>query len=127
MTRVFTETASQSERLDKLNSSYITGMRVRNGDVRECCVTLIDNVTGKEYHRGYHPESYSKALDAALATVTDKPKTTAEIAAEAVGLADENAKLRELVEQLKARTQEPASMQDEVAAAPSPSRRRAGT
>lgn len=127
MTRVFTETASQSERLEKLNSSYITGLRVRNGDQRECCVTLIDNVTGAEYHRGYHPESYSKALDAALATVSNKPRTTAEVAAEAIGLADENTRLRELVAELQARTQEPAPMQDEVAAAPSPSRRRAGT
>lgn len=122
MTRVFAETPSQSERLDKLNSSYITGMRIRN-DIRECCVTLIDNVTGNEYHRGYHPESYSKALDAALETVTGKPRTTAEIAADAVALADENAKLRDLVEQLRLRGAEQPAAQEE-AAAPSPTRRR---
>jgi hypothetical protein len=122
MTRVFAETPSQSERLEKLNSSYITGMRIRN-DIRECCVTLIDNVTGNEYHRGYHPESYSKALDAALETVTGKPRTTAEIAADAVALADENAKLRDLVEQLRLRGAEQPAAQEE-AAAPSPTRRR---
>lgn len=122
MTRVFAETPSQSERLEKLNSSYITGMRIRN-DIRECCVTLIDNVTGNEYHRGYHPESYSKALDAALETVTGKPRTTAEIAADAVALADENAKLRDLVEQLRLRGAEQPAAQEE-AAATSPTRRR---
>ncbi len=122
MTRVFAETPSQSERLEKLNSSYITGMRIRN-DIRECCVTLIDNVTGNEYHRGYHPESYSKALDAALETVTGKPRTTAEIAADAVALADENAKLRDLVEQLRLRGAEQPAAQEE-AAAPTPTRRR---
>lgn len=122
MTRVFAETPSQSERLEKLNSSYITGMRIRN-DIRECCVTLIDNVTGNEYHRGYHPESYSRALDAALETVTGKPRTTAEIAADAVALADENAKLRDLVEQLRLRGAEQPAAQEE-AAAPSPTRRR---
>lgn len=122
MTRVFAETPSQSERLEKLNSSYITGMRIRN-DIRECCVTLIDNVTGNEYHRGYHPESYSKALDVALETVTGKPRTTAEIAADAVALADENAKLRDLVEQLRLRGAEQPAAQEE-AAAPSPTRRR---
>ena len=122
MTRVFAETPSQSERLEKLNSSYITGMRIRN-DIRECCVTLIDNVTGNEYHRGYHPESYSKALDAAPETVTGKPRTTAEIAADAVALADENAKLRDLVEQLRLRGAEQPAAQEE-AAAPSPTRRR---
>lgn len=126
MTRVFAETPQQAEQLEKLNSSYVTGVRVRN-DTRDCCVTLIDNVTGQEYHHGYHPESHSKALDMALATVAGKPRTAAEVAADAMALADENAKLRELVEQLKARTQEPAPMQDEVAAATSPSRRRAAS
>lgn len=125
MTRVFAETPQQAERLEKLNSSYVTGIRVRN-DIRECCVTLVDNVTGQEYHRGFHPESYSKALDVALETVSGKPRTAAEVAADAVALADENAKLRELVEQLKARGSEPAPAQEEAPATTAPSRRRHG-
>jgi len=122
MTRVFSETPQQAERLEKLNSSYLTGIRIRN-DIRECCVTLVDNVTGQEYHRGFHPESYSKALDIAIETVTGKPRTTAEIAADAMALADENAKLRDLVEQLRLRGAEQPAAQEE-AAAPSPTRRR---
>ena len=125
MTRVFAETPQQAERLENLNSSYVTGVRVRN-DIRECCVTLVDNVTGQMYHRGFHPESYSKALDIALETVSNKPRTVAEVAADAVALADENAKLRELVEQLKARGSEPAPAQEEAPATTAPSRRRQG-
>ena len=123
MTRVFSETAEQAERLEKLNSSYVCGTHVRD-NVRQCSVALVDNVSGQRYHVGYHPESYSLALDAALATVSSRPKTTAEVAAQAVELADENAKLRQLVEQLKARGAE-ADAQPE-AAPPAPMRRRSG-
>ena len=125
MTRVFTETPEQSARLEKLNSSYVCGLHVKD-NVRQCSVTLVDAVSGQQYHTGYHPESYSMALDMALNTISARPKTTAEMAAEAMTLSDENARLRQLVEQLKSRESEPAPAQEEPAAAQAaPTRRRA--
>lgn len=124
MSRLFTETPDQEERLAKLNSSYVCGVRVR-GDRREVSVALIDNTTGVEYHRAYHAESYSAALDAALASVTSKPKSTAEIAADSAALADENARLRALVEQLKSSQPTDATAMQE--AAPAITRKRSTT
>jgi len=101
MSRLFQETADQQQRLEALNVTYVCGIHIR-GEERMRCVTLIDSVSGAEFHRGMHPESYSAALDIALKTVSNKPRTTAEIAAEAVKLAEENAKLREMVEAAQA-------------------------
>lgn len=103
MSRLFNETFEQQQRLDALNVSYICGTIVRN-DQRMKSVALVDNVTKEVFHRGEHPESYSAALDIALKTVSNKPLTTAEIAAEALKLAAENAKLREMVEAAQAQT-----------------------
>lgn len=127
MTRIFAETQEQADALDRLNSSYRAASIVQEGR-SACLVTLVDNVTGNVWHEAFGA-THADALATALATATpsSKPKTTAELAAESIALADENAKLRELVDQLKARTQEPAPMQDEVAAATSPSRRRAAS
>jgi len=101
MSRLFNETFEQQQRLEALNSSYVCGTVVR-GDRRTRCVSLVDNVTKEVYHHGEHPESYGAALDVALQTVSNKPRTTAEIAAEAVKLAEENARLREMVEAAQA-------------------------
>ena len=78
MTRVFTETTDQAARLERLNSSYVCGTHVRDS-VRQCSVTLIDLVSGQPYHTGYHPESYSFALEDALNTLSARPKSNAEI------------------------------------------------
>jgi len=102
MSRLFNETFEQQQRLDALNVSYICGTIIRN-DQRMKSVALVDNVTKEVFHRGEHPESYSAALDIALKTVSNKPLTTAEIAAEALKLAEENAKLREMVEAAQAK------------------------
>lgn len=125
MTRLFYETPEQQERLQKLDSSYATSI-VFKGEQRNCCVALVDNVSKQEFHRGLHPESFSKALDIALSTVSARPRTIAEIAADAVSISEENARLRELVEQLKARESEPAPAQEDAPTSASPPRRRQG-
>lgn len=125
MTRIFMETDEQVGRLESLNSSYRTSSEIRDG--RVCCfVQLVDNVTGAVWHEALG-QSHQDALESALNTARagSRPKTTAEIAAESIALSDENAKLRDLVEQLKARGSEPVPAQDESAGAPSVSRRRA--
>ena len=101
MSRLFNETLQQQELLNSLNASYVCGTLIRNQQ-RMKCVSLIDNVTNEIFHSGQHPESYSDALDIALRTVSKKPRTAAEMAVEAVKLAEENARLREMVEAAQA-------------------------
>lgn len=119
------ETDEQVARLESLNSSYRTSTEVKDGR-QTYLVQLVDLVTGATWHEA-SGQSHADALATALnsARVSSKPKTTAEAAAEAMALADENAKLRELVEQLKLRGAVQPEAQEE-AAAPS-TRRKSGT
>lgn len=125
MTRIFRETDSQVAMLESLNSSYRTSSENKDGRI-VACVTLVDNVTKEAWHEATG-QSHADALERALATARpgEKPKTPAEIAAESIALADENAKLRELVDQLKAQRSESAPPQEDPAA-PATTRRRSG-
>ena len=127
MSRIFKESQAQDAALERLNSSYRTSTELRDGRPI-ASVMLIDNVTGSPWHEAIGT-THADALANAIATAQPgaKPKTAAEMAASAIALADENAKLRELVETLKARESEPAPVQEESAAVPAMSRRRAGT
>jgi hypothetical protein len=102
MSRIFMETPEQEAALDALNSSYRTSSEIKDGRAI-CAIQLIDRVTGSVWHEATAP-SHGEALEIALKTakVGSKPLTTAEVAAQAVALADENAKLREMVEALNA-------------------------
>lgn len=96
------ETPEQEAALESLNSSYRTSSEIKDGRAI-CCIQLIDKVTGNVWHESIAP-SHAEALEIALRTakVGNKPLTTAEVAARAVAMADENAKLREMVEALQA-------------------------
>lgn len=96
------ETPEQEAALDALNSSYRTSSEIKDGRAI-CVIHLIDKVTGNVWHEST-ASSHADALEIAIKTakVGNKPLTTAEVAAQAVALADENAKLREMVEALNA-------------------------
>jgi hypothetical protein len=127
MSRIFKESQAQDAALERLNSSYRTSTQIKDGRPVHS-VMLVDNVTGMPWHESIGA-THADALANAIATAQpgSKPKTAAEMAADAIALADENAKLRALVETLKARESEPAPVQEESVATPAMSRRRAGT
>ena len=118
------ETPEQEAALERLNSSYRTAYEVNDGKP-SCIIILVDRTTGSCWHES-KANTHSEALDIALRTAQPgaKPLTPAEMAAQSVALKDENAQLRQLVEQLKARGAETAA--ESEAAPPALTRRRSG-
>ena len=100
----------QYRKLDELDSSFHISSEIKNNTLHISC-TLFDRATKKPWHSASASDA-SEAFQIALNTASrgSKPKTVSDIAAEAVALADENAKLRELVDQLKAQGSETAAV-----------------
>lgn len=95
-------TPEQWDQLNALGSTYLVNAMMR-GPIQVYVVDLIDQKTQNPWHSG-EGSSPQEALQNAIKTAkgSSRPKTAAEIAADAASLADENAKLREMVEALQA-------------------------
>lgn len=102
MSNLARATPQQWERLNAIGSTYLVNATMR-GSIQMYVVDLIDKKTEQPWHSG-EGMSASEALENALSTARPgaKPKTDAEVVADAMALASENAKLREMVEALQA-------------------------
>ena len=95
-------TQEQWDQLNALGSTYLVNAMMR-GPLQVYIVDLIDQKTQTPWHSG-EGATPQDALKNAIATanVAIRPKTAAELAKDTIALADENAKLREMVEALQA-------------------------
>lgn len=101
-------TEERRTKLKSVGSSYrlYTEANSTNPNVRVC--ELVDEATGQAWNKTTGQdwqEVFERAVDGA--TMFNQPKTAAEIVQDSVVLAQENARLREMVEALQA--QQPAA------------------
>ncbi len=93
----------QAEYLESIGSSFRFSIETRNNDTKRVC-ELIDTATEQPWNKTLGDdwqETFDRCIETSRSKVTSKPKTAAEIAQDAMALAEENTRLREMVEALQ--------------------------
>jgi hypothetical protein len=87
----------QTAYLESIGCSFRFSIETRNNDTKRVC-ELIDMATEQAWNKTLGDEwqeTFDRCLETSKSRSSLKPKTAAEIAQDAVAMAEENAKLRE--------------------------------